>query len=224
MAATTATYAIDGQAPITFNLNGASSQSTGVQYNQIFFQTDQLPAGSHKLNVVYQGNFNTTPLSFSKWRIKFVNYPTSSSASTISSFLASPSTVPSSASVSNEAHNSSKIGVVVGSVVASLLVLVCFSVLGCFLLRRRNKHKHNSNERPIGQIDQTGRYDYESTTASSRIDQHIPSPMSNVDLQPQRAGNVILTQSGSDPLTSNVILPSNRLFLQSHYLAHLISL
>ena len=75
MAATTATYAIDGQAPITFNLNGASSQSTGVQYNQIFFQTDQLPAGSHKLNVVYQGNFNTTPLSFSKWRIKFVNYP-----------------------------------------------------------------------------------------------------------------------------------------------------
>lgn len=87
----------------------------------------------------------------------------------------------------------------------SLFLVVSFSVGGI-------KHKHNNNERPIGQIDQTGRYDYESTTASSRIDQHIPSPMSNVDLQPQRAGNVILTQSGSDPSTSNVILRSNRLF------------
>ena len=199
MAATTATYAIDGQAPITFNLNGASSQSTGVQFNQIFFQTDQLPAGPHKLNVVYQGNFNTTPLSFSVLLLQngtsnsSTTTPTSSSASIISSFLTSPS-VSASASVSNGADHSSKTGVIVGGVVASLIVSVCFAILVCFLLRRRNKY--NSHERPIGQTDRTGHYDYESTTASSRINQHIPSHMSNVEVSP-----------------SNVILPSNRLFL-----------
>ena len=64
-ASTTATYAIDGQSPITFNLNGASSEGTGVQYNQIFFQTDELSFGSHTLEVVYQGNSATTPLTLS---------------------------------------------------------------------------------------------------------------------------------------------------------------
>ncbi|PPQ75095.1 hypothetical protein CVT26_011907 [Gymnopilus dilepis] len=63
-AATTATYSIDGGKPVAFNLNGAAAQSiNNVEYNQVFFQTPQLAAGKHTLQVVYQGNAQTAPLT-----------------------------------------------------------------------------------------------------------------------------------------------------------------
>lgn len=53
MEATTATYFIDGHSPVTVQLNGALANTSTIQYNQIFFQTDQLAPGNHKLDVRY---------------------------------------------------------------------------------------------------------------------------------------------------------------------------
>ena len=57
---TTATYSIDGQTPTSFSLRGGA---TGQLLNQILFQTPQLSSGSHKLDIVYQGNSQSTPLT-----------------------------------------------------------------------------------------------------------------------------------------------------------------
>jgi hypothetical protein len=57
---TTATYSIDGQTPTSFSLRGGA---TGQLLNQIMFQTPQLSSGSHKLDIVYQGNSQSTPLT-----------------------------------------------------------------------------------------------------------------------------------------------------------------
>ncbi|KAF8912156.1 hypothetical protein CPB84DRAFT_1761418 [Gymnopilus junonius] len=65
LAATTATYTIDGGKAVAFDLNGAAALRTGVQYNQIFFQTNSLPIGEHTLIVAYQGNLQTAPLTLS---------------------------------------------------------------------------------------------------------------------------------------------------------------
>lgn len=62
-ASTTATWSIDGGAPVSFNLNGIASQSTGAEFNQRFFSTGVLSGNDHTLKVVYNGNSGTTPLS-----------------------------------------------------------------------------------------------------------------------------------------------------------------
>ncbi|KAF8912162.1 hypothetical protein CPB84DRAFT_1742776 [Gymnopilus junonius] len=63
LSATTATYSVDDQNPVPFNLNGVAAQGSGIQDNQILFQTPQLSAGKHTIQVVYQGNNQTAPLS-----------------------------------------------------------------------------------------------------------------------------------------------------------------
>jgi hypothetical protein len=62
-AVSTASYSIDGAAPVNFTLNGVTAQQTSVQYSQVFFTTDTLSPGNHKVEVTYNGNANTTPLS-----------------------------------------------------------------------------------------------------------------------------------------------------------------
>jgi hypothetical protein len=61
-AVSTASYAIDGAAPVDFTLNGVTAQQTSVQYSQVFFTTETLSPGNHKVVVTYNGNANTTPL------------------------------------------------------------------------------------------------------------------------------------------------------------------
>ncbi|KAF4614514.1 hypothetical protein D9613_003290 [Agrocybe pediades] len=63
MDATVGSYSIDGQAPVSFSLDGIAAQDTGVQYNQIFFQTGQLEAKTHTIEVFYHGDENKAPLS-----------------------------------------------------------------------------------------------------------------------------------------------------------------
>ena len=141
LAATTATYAIDGQSPTSFNLNGASPEGTGALYNQIFFQTDQLSSGWHRLDVVYQGSSQTTPLTLSELFLQnnasptllpsmiLTGLPISTSTSTTTNEIPSPSF--------NPAHHSSNLGPIIGGVIGGL-ALIIFAILAIFFLRRRN--------------------------------------------------------------------------------------
>ena len=62
--ATTATYSVDGAKPVTFEVDGTAAQVAGaVQYNLPFFQTPELSSGNHTIQVVYQGDAQTAPLS-----------------------------------------------------------------------------------------------------------------------------------------------------------------
>ena len=60
-AAATATYTVDGANPKTITLNGASANP--VIWSLPFFTTDTLAAGEHTLQIVYNGDTASTPLS-----------------------------------------------------------------------------------------------------------------------------------------------------------------
>jgi hypothetical protein len=118
---TTATYSIDGQTPTSFSLSGAP----GLLLNQIMFQTPQLSSGSHKLDIVYQGNSQSTPLTLTALLVQ----------------LGNPAT-----RVAPSAHNSSNLGPIIGGVVGGLALLI-LAIFGClFLRRRRMKHVHETAE------------------------------------------------------------------------------
>jgi len=138
-----ATYAVDGQSPTTFNLNSVDAE-TGAEYCQVFFQTAQLPPGPHNLDVVYQGNSATTPLTLS---LLFVqnNSPSSSSLPTPASSSASSPSQPASSSLSgmsasgtpnNTPNGSRNVGAIVGGVIGGVGLLI-FAILAILFLRQR---------------------------------------------------------------------------------------
>ena len=104
---TMATYSIDGQTPTSFSLHGVA----GYLLNQIIFQTPQLSSGSHKLDIAYQGNSQSTPLTLTALLVQSGNAAT---------------------------HNSINLGPIIGGVVGGLALLI-LAIFGCLFLRRRRK-------------------------------------------------------------------------------------
>ncbi|KAF8912159.1 hypothetical protein CPB84DRAFT_1820827 [Gymnopilus junonius] len=147
---TTATYSIDDQNPIPFNLNGVAAQATGIQYNQILFQTPQLPAGNHTIQVVYQGNNQTAPLSLEILEVQGSGgspnaTPTLSGGAT-SALSDLPTTQGSSQSgasnsSSSSTSKSSNTGAIIGGVVGGLALLIALLVIFIFLRARRRRSK-----------------------------------------------------------------------------------
>ena len=93
----TASYSIDGQPPIPFDvLPEATAPGFGANatyYNILLFDTGSLPAGPHILDVTYLGTSNNTPLSF---QYLIVQNGTSDSAPVSSSVTSISPTVNSS--------------------------------------------------------------------------------------------------------------------------------
>ncbi|KAF8912160.1 hypothetical protein CPB84DRAFT_1761429 [Gymnopilus junonius] len=144
---TTATYSIDDQNPIPFNLNGVAAQASGIQYNQILFQTPQLPAGNHTIQVVYQGNNQTAPFSYLFSSGSPNTTPTSSGGATLApSALPEPTTSGSlqtgaSNSSSSPTSKSSNKRAIVGGVVGGLALLIALFIAFLFLRARRKGSK-----------------------------------------------------------------------------------
>jgi len=62
-AASTGSYSIDGGSPVSFSLNGLPADAKTTIYNQVFFTTPDLPAGTHEIVVTYNGDGQHTPLT-----------------------------------------------------------------------------------------------------------------------------------------------------------------
>ncbi|KAF8969566.1 hypothetical protein BDZ97DRAFT_1653481, partial [Flammula alnicola] len=136
--ATSGTYAVDGQTPVTFLLKGLPATSTTI-YNQKFFQTPQLTAGQHKLVVTYQGSTQTTPLTLDYLVVQNGSIPsTGISSSTGVSSSAGPSATLGASNGSNIGKNSNNIGAIVGGIVGGLAIIL-LAILGYLYLRRRSK-------------------------------------------------------------------------------------
>jgi hypothetical protein len=74
--ASSAVYAIDGNPPTPFHLNGPLSNQGAVPLvNQIFFTTPELPAGQHTLVVTHQGTGDQTPLTLDYLHITNASTP-----------------------------------------------------------------------------------------------------------------------------------------------------
>ena len=181
---TTATYSIDGQTPTSFSLGGGA---TGELLNQIMFQTPRLSSGSHRLDVVYQGNSQSTPLTLNVLIVQPRESSTSSilsgsgiqttdtrASGLLTSLISAATTLPSG----NSAHNSSNIGPIIGGVVGGLVLLV-LAIFGCFFFRRRRMENTNEiveprvvepfNQPPTATLSSTGRGKSPSSVETSHF-------------------------------------------------------
>ncbi|KAF4614928.1 hypothetical protein D9613_002589 [Agrocybe pediades] len=158
MAATTGTYSIDGQPPVSFNLNGTAAKDTGMQFNQVFFQTSLLEGKNHTIEVSYQGDATKTPLSLSVLQVQhganiLSSSTTSSLQSSTSSFISSTSGTVTATSSSQNKSGSTHAGAIIGGTlggVATILV-ICALVLIIVGRRRRTDSNHDgaaSSSRP----------------------------------------------------------------------------
>ncbi|KAF9557147.1 hypothetical protein CPC08DRAFT_66700 [Agrocybe pediades] len=153
MDATTATYSIDGQAPVPFELNGASAKSTQMKWSQVLFQTPVLEAGHHVLKVSYQGDENKTPLSLETLIVQNGTNPGStsiaqgqSSTPTVTSTFAGPTPTSSSSSIASPQKTTNSTPLIVGGVLGGIGILLIVGGIAFFFLRR-HRHKRRRPER-----------------------------------------------------------------------------
>ena len=125
-----AIYSIDGGTPISFFVPALSDAKALQLYNQVFFKTETLSPGQHKLIVTYQGNSGTAPLALDTFIVQNATSPSTSSSS-----------VPSSSSSSSSNSNLKKsplVGIIVG-VVGGAIVLVLLLLLRLYIRKRNNR-------------------------------------------------------------------------------------
>ncbi|KAF9479605.1 hypothetical protein BDN70DRAFT_878570 [Pholiota conissans] len=140
----TATYSVDGHTPTLFPLKGISS---GIQLNQIFFQTSSLPLTQHRLVVTYQGNNLTTPLTLESLLIQNGSIATmippqlyqSASASLITSVVYASAT--SSPQAQQQPSHSTDFSAIIGGTIGGAAILL-FSVFGFLFIRLRFLKRH----------------------------------------------------------------------------------
>ena len=143
--AASAQYTIDGDAPVSFRLNGLSPTAASTEYNQLFFKTHDLTPTQHSLVVTYLGNSSATPLVLTNFYVTNVSLPSTS--------LSSPnagSAGPGSGSVTTPDAGSSSsphLGPILGGVVGGLS-FVGFSLFAFILLiSYRRKVRLEAEER-----------------------------------------------------------------------------
>ncbi|KAF9557159.1 hypothetical protein CPC08DRAFT_820057 [Agrocybe pediades] len=152
---TTATYSIDGQAPVSFDLNGNSAKGPGHQYSQVFFQTPLLEPNNHTLTVSYQGDSTKTPLALESLEVQN-GISTSSTSSTAPGQNTVSSTTPTSTSPGNSASSTAmttagkkkfvSIGPIIGGVVGGIgLILIIVAIVIVILKKRSLNRRHGSH-------------------------------------------------------------------------------
>ena len=135
-----ATYTVDDQDPISFLVPVSSNSNT--YYNQILFETGQLPFGQHKLVVTYLGNSTTVPLALNY----FVQQDTSSSTSSNATSSLPSGTSSNSSTSSSTAVNRQPTEVIIGGIIGGL-VLISLLLALFFFNRRRNKQRAQAPSR-----------------------------------------------------------------------------
>lgn len=128
--ASSGSYSIDGGPPTTFILTGPDNGARGgpSQYNQKFFETPDLPLGTHTIKVTYHGS--NTPLTLQN--LVVFNKPQSIGVQTVT-IASEPTASPNTASQSPS--SSPPVGTIVGAVVGTLIILIIL-VLAFFFGRR----------------------------------------------------------------------------------------
>jgi len=146
------------------------------------FQTPQLSFGSHKLDIVYQGNSQSTPLTLTALFIQNGDH------------------------VTRVAHNSSNLGPIIGGVVGGLALLI-LAIFGFLSLRRRRMKDTNE----IAEPTVVEPFNQPPTATLALTGSGKSAGTSHILLQHQRSGQVgdgsipILGRSGESP--SQLIRP-----------------
>jgi hypothetical protein len=129
----TATYTIDDQEPIKFNV--PLSPNSNPYFNQILFDVGQLSFGQHKLVVEYFGNSTSAPLALNYFVQQNAPSSTTNSSPTII-ITSAPEPLSSSSNSSPRKPTAAIIGGIIGGLVLISLLLALF-----FFYRRRNNRR-----------------------------------------------------------------------------------
>lgn len=119
-----------------------TDKPTGVRYNQVLFQTDDLPNANHNLQVTFQGTNTSTPLTL---EFLVVNPNPRDSAVTVtsatppspSSLSATNATIPALPTTSGLPKKASNTGVIVGAIIGVVAIVTLLAILFVFLRRRQ---------------------------------------------------------------------------------------
>ncbi|KAF9557142.1 hypothetical protein CPC08DRAFT_752117 [Agrocybe pediades] len=113
-------------------------QDTPVQYNQIFFQTPQLEAKTHTIEVSFQGDASKTPLSLYILQIQN-GTSTTTSSSTQSSLSNAPSSTNGLGGATDNKPSRDRTPAFLGGILGGIAVLLLVGVLALFLRKRRKR-------------------------------------------------------------------------------------
>ncbi|KAG5644964.1 hypothetical protein DXG03_007334 [Asterophora parasitica] len=125
-----ASYAIDGGSPNSFNLYGHPPTDGTSSFNQLFFTTPQLAPGPHSIAVTYNGNAQYTPLT-----LDYIYLTTSPSKIAAG---ADPSADPSAGFTKPlGATKRVRVGAIVGGVIGGVAVVILIAFIFFWRARRR---------------------------------------------------------------------------------------
>ena len=181
----TATYSVDGAKPVAFSLNGVAAQRTGVQYNQILFETPSLPLGEHTLDVVYLGNTTTAPLSISVVYIQNgtsslsptvpSNPPPTSSGSSLTTTATQPNVTvnpgPHSVASAGGTTLSGQVGGIIGAILGGIAIITLL-IVG--LSQRYKGWKRTRNQQQMAEVQPSSSHKRSSILPMSKSPTAIP--------------------------------------------------
>ncbi|KAJ6580521.1 hypothetical protein DFH09DRAFT_1029835 [Mycena vulgaris] len=182
--ATTASYTIDGGAPVTFPLKGLAPGTTSTQLNNILFTTPTLPDGPHNLTVIHGGDINHTPLVVKQFYVTNTTYLVSSVVSSQGPSAATQSaTTPTGTGLKHP-----NAGLIAGGVVAGVLMLALLAAVYFWLLKRKRRDtaEFSASVYPVVMVDGA-----QSTNGTSRWNKGsgvLPSSVMDTSQPSRRKG------------------------------------
>ena len=144
----TATYTIDDQDPINFNVPVSSNSNS--YYNQILFDIGQLSYGQHKLVVEYFGNSTSAPLALNYFvQQNAPSSTTNNSPTSTTSILSSssPNSSPSSSATIDRKPTEAR--AIIGGIIGGLVLISLLLALFFFYRRRNNRRSQALDEKSI---------------------------------------------------------------------------
>ncbi|KAJ2917047.1 hypothetical protein MD484_g3362, partial [Candolleomyces efflorescens] len=216
-------YSIDGEPSVSFILNGLPGERRNgpSQYNQLFFDTRELPLGTHDITVTYQGS--RTPLT-----LQYLIIRNQTSSTSVHTFINPEPTANTNVS-SSTSSSTPPVGTIVGAVLGTLIalvILVLAFIFGRRWLRRRRlptiaplpgfvKPDHPSAPLDIDavptrySVELEERYAHQSPRfhplghlrpprISRQFNPEVRSTMSSIDMNPPALQNAPLSTSNAE--------------------------
>ncbi|KAJ6580512.1 hypothetical protein DFH09DRAFT_979214 [Mycena vulgaris] len=183
---TTASYTIDGEAPVTFFLKGLAPGTTSTQFNNILFTTPTLPDGPHNLTVIHGGDIDHTPLVVKQF---YVTNTTSLVSQTSVSTSEGPSAATQSAATpTGSAVRRSHAGPIAGGVVAGVLMFALLAAVYFWLLRRKRRDtaEFSASVYPVAMVD--GAQPISGSSRRNKRSSVIPSRLTDTPVPSRRKG------------------------------------
>ncbi len=136
----TGTWSIDGGEATQFLLAGLPTDSTTTIYDQFYFTTPEVQAGSHTLTVTFLGDNNTTPLCIDFLYVKNGTFPLANNITTTPN-----QNTPDNHGTPPQSRTSTS--TILGSVLGGLAFAVI--IMGIFLFWRRRRAQQERIYAPV---------------------------------------------------------------------------